>query len=311
MDRGKIGAIFAVMGACIFWGLSFLSIKVTVVVLAPMALALARLIFASLVLALVVRITGLNTNIDKKDFPRLALGGFLGITIYFFFQNNGIKLISASATSIIIGAIPILALIAETIVFKTKLTPKKIISVLLSFIGVYIIVGFGLKNSSSPNTALGYLMMLGAAISWVMYCVVTNPLFEKYSQLSIIYYQSIFGTIFLIPFGIFSSVKWQLLDSGIVLNVFFLGAFCSAAAYYLYASAMNRLGVAVTSMFLNLVPVVTIIGSYFLLNEKMGIQQLFGGALIIFSVFLVNMEKPIIRNVIEKNALEPSIATNK
>ncbi len=276
-----------------------------------MALALGRLIFASLVLILVVKIKKLDTRIDKKDFPRLALGGFLGITIYMFFQNNGIKLISASATSIIIGAIPILALIAETIVFKTRITPKKIISVLLSFVGVYFIVGFSLKNSSSPNTATGYFMMLGAAISWVIYCIITNPLFKKYSQLSIIYYQSLFGTMFLIPFGVFSSIQWQLLDSVVVLNVFFLGAFCSAAAYYLYAYAMNLLGVAVTSMFLNLVPVVTIIGSYFLLKETMGITQLFGGSLIIFSVFLVNMEKPIIKDVIEGNMLEPAVAIKK
>lgn len=289
MKDKKPLAIAAVSTASILWGLSFLSIKVVVDVVPPMPLALLRFIVATATLYIFFKITKDESRLKKSDIPRVAAGGIFGVTLYYFFQNTGIKLISPSSASIIVASIPILSLIGESLIFKTKLTLTKILSVIISFIGVYIIVGLALKDSG--GSPLGYLMMLGASLSWVIYMIITKPLLASYSQLSVIFYQYFFATIFVIPFSFHDKVQWSAVNTTIVLNIIFLGALCSALAYYLNAYAVDHLGVAVASVFVNLIPIATMGGSFFVLREHVSVNELLGGAIVIFSVFLANYEK--------------------
>lgn len=125
MNKNKMMPLIAIIVTSCIWGLSFLSIKVTIGVLPPMTLALSRFVVASVLLAIFFKIKEKNVKLKKEDIPMMALAGILGVTVYFYFENNGIKLIPASNASIIIAAIPVFTLIFETIVFKTKLTLKK------------------------------------------------------------------------------------------------------------------------------------------------------------------------------------------
>lgn len=290
-DRGMNGKkalpLMAIVATSIIWGLSFLSIKVAVGVLPPMTLALVRFLIGSVVLSIIYFIMEKEKRLNKKDIPMLALSGCIGMSAYFYFENNGIKYISASSASIIIAVIPIFTLIAEIIFLKAELTKKKIISVIVSFFGVYLIVGFN-SGGGSENSLKGYLLMFGAVLVWVTYSITTKSLYKKYSQIAIVYFQTLFGTLFLVPFVFFETTNWSLVDNTIILNVIFLGIFCSAIAYYLYIYAMDHLGVSTTSLFLNLLPVVTVIASYFILGERINLYQMIGGALVIFSVYFAN-----------------------
>lgn len=186
MKDKKPLAIAAISAASIFWGLSFLSIKIVVDVIPPMPLAFLRFIVAIATLFLFMKITKDKSRIKKNDVSRIAAGGIFGVTLYYYFQNTGIKLIGASSASVIIASVPILSLIGESLVFKTKMTLPKILSVIISFVGVYIIVGSALKGSGGSIS--GYLMMFGASVSWVIYVIITKPLLARYSHLSIIFY---------------------------------------------------------------------------------------------------------------------------
>lgn len=304
MVEKKALPIIAVIMTAIIWGLSFLSIKVTVEVLPPMTLALTRFLIASVVLSIIYIFMEKEKKLNRKDIPILALSGFIGVSLYFYFENNAIKLLSASSAAIIIAVIPIITLIAEIVVFKSKLTKKKLISVILSFLGVYFIVGFNTK-ASAPGSIKGYLLMFAAVLAWVTYSIITKPLYKKYSQISIVYFQTLFGTLFLMPFVFFETIKWNLVDTVIVMNVIYLGVFCSAIAYYLYIYAMGYLGVSITSLFLNLLPVITVIGGYFILKETITVYQIIGGALVIFSVYLVNTKgKNSKKDPVEEESLE-------
>ncbi len=301
MAKNKTLPLMAIIVTSIMWGLSFLSIKITVDVLPPMTLALTRFLIGSVVLSFIYMLKEKDKKLNKEDIPMLALSGFIGVSAYFYFENNGVKLISASSASMIIAVIPIFTLIAEIIVFKEKLTMKKIISVIISFLGVYLIVGF-ISETSSVSSSKGNVFMFAAVIAWVAYTITTKPLYKKYSQIAIVYFQTLFGTLFLVPFVFFETTNWSLVNNTIILNVIYLGVFCSAIAYYLYIYAMDHLGVSTTSLFLNLLPVVTVIGSYFILGEKVNMYQIIGGALVIFAVYFVNTkEKNLEENLVKED----------
>jgi drug/metabolite transporter (DMT)-like permease len=283
--------LLAITSAAVIWGLSFLSIKVSVAVIPPMTLALLRFLMASAILAVMLKVLEPGARMRKKDLPALVAAGLTGITVYFFFENNGVKLTTASVASIIVATIPIMSILADYIFFRSPLPPYKIICVAMSVVGVYMVVGANITGPGGRGNLAGNLLMIGAAVSWVAYSIVTRPLGKRYSQLAIVTYQTVFGTCSLIPLALLEMGSWQPVSGTVMLNVAYLGLFCSALGYYLYVYAMKKLGMGVVSMFINLVPVVTVVSSYFILGETISLVQTAGGTLILVSVYLAGWKQ--------------------
>ncbi|BEP28031.1 DMT family transporter [Helicovermis profundi] len=287
MSDKKIGSI-AMLITVIIWGVSFVNIKVAVAVLPPMTLGFLRFLLASFLLFIFVKVKKQNLFINRKDYYLLVIAGAIGITAYFYFENNGVKITTASIASLVIASIPVLSTIAESVIYKTKITFKKWMCLVLSIIGVLLIVGFDFKELVSSGFARGYIMMFMAAITAVIYAVVTKPLFKKYNQLSIVFYQSLIGTIFFIPFAAIEKTNWSLVDSKIILNVLALGVFASAMAFYLNLVGLKHLGISRSAVYLNIIPIVSVVVSMIFLGETITLMQLIGGILVIISVYLIN-----------------------
>jgi drug/metabolite transporter (DMT)-like permease len=273
-----LGVILAIV-----WGLTFLSIKVAVTQLAPMSLALMRFVIALMLLPFVALFTRQSLKVGIRDLPIIAVGGFIGISLYFFFENNGIMRLSASESSIIVGTIPIVTLLAEVVFFHGRPGKKVIFGVFLSFVGVAAMV---LRSGSAKSSATGYLFMVGAAVSWSAYTFLTRPVSAKYPLLAITFWQIFFGMLGCIPFALFEHQTYSTLSFAVLLNVLYLGIFGSAIGYWIYVIILDRLGPGKSSVFINLIPVVSIIASFFILGERLAVLQLAGGALAIIGVFL-------------------------
>lgn len=295
MTGSRIVPLAAILFVMVLWGLSFLSIKVAVQVLAPMSLALSRFIIAAVLLIIILKIREPEARLDKKDIPLFAVSGIIGITVYFFFENNGIKMTTASTASIIIATIPVLTVLADYVFCGTRLTWAKIFGVVLSFWGVYLIVSGSGHFSLKSEHFVGNIFMVGAALAWVAYSLVTRPLGERYSRLAITTYQTILGTLAILPFVFFETNYWHLVNGKIILNIVFLGVFCSALGYYIYVYALGELGVAVTALCINLIPIVAVASSYLLLGERITPAQLLGGGVIFLAVYLAESDLKAVR----------------
>ena len=283
MDKRRAGILFAI-AVSVIWGLSFLSTKVAMSILPPMTLAVLRFAVAVVLLLPLALVAREDLRIALRDLPLVALGGLSGVTVYFLFENNGIALITASESSLVIATIPVLTLLVDRAVFKTSLKPRSYVGAILSFVGVALIVAPSLKRPSS--SILGFAYMGGAAVCWVAYALITKPLSGKYGGLNITFWQSFFGLVGCVPFALAESPAWKAPSLAVALNVLYLGLICSAAGYLLYIAAMRKLGAGTTSVFLNLVPVVSVAGAFLLLGERLGGLTLAGGAVAVGGVYL-------------------------
>lgn len=267
----------------LIWGLSFLSIKVAVVVVPPLTLGLARFVVASAILPLLALALREKLRVALRDIPLLALGGFIGVTLYFICENNGILLLSASEASLVVGTIPVVTMLAERIVLGTRLPGRSYLGALLSFVGVGLIV---LRSPGASSSPLGFLYMAGAALAWVVYAFVTQPLTGRYGRITVTFWQSLFGMIGFIPFALSETKSWTLPGATVVLHVLYLGIFCSALGYWFYVTSLDVLGPGAASMFINLIPVVSVVAAFFFLGERLAGLQFLGGLVAILGVWL-------------------------
>ncbi|MGB4585772.1 MAG: DMT family transporter [Rectinemataceae bacterium] len=272
------------LAVAVIWGLTFLSTKVAVVELKPMTLALLRFVIATILLPPIAWFSKTTLSISWKDAPLIAASGFMGITLYFFFENNGIMRLSASESSIIVGTIPILTLLTDLVVYRRKIKPAVTAGIFLSFGGVALIVA---RSEAAIASPAGYFYMIGAAVAWVVYTFITKPLGGKYSLLSITFWQIFFGMLGCIPFAVAEGQDIGHLSFSIWLNVAFLGVLASALGYWLYVIVLDKLGASRSSVYINLIPVVSIVASFILLGERLAPLQLIGGATAIAGVYLV------------------------
>ena len=283
--------VFSISVTTLLWGLSFISIKVSVAVIPPMSLAFARFLIAVLLLRFFLWRREPGFRLEAADRITLVLSGLLGVTLYFFLENNGVKLISASSASIIVAGIPVVSMLVNYIVFSSRLRLIHVGGVILSVMGVYLVVEHGLTLKGEP--VLGYLFMFGCIVTWVVYNFQSRTLFRKYSQLAIVYKQTLYGTIAFIPFLFLelNQVEWAKIDIGIIMHVLYLGIFCSAMGYTFYMYALDHLGVGTTTLYINLIPVVTVAASALFLGEQIGGKQIVGALLVIAAVTIVSVSK--------------------
>jgi drug/metabolite transporter (DMT)-like permease len=284
MSKRSVAVVCAIT-VSVIWGLSFLSTKVALAVMPPMTIAVARFAVAVVVLFPVALFTREDLRFKLRDLPFMVASGLLGTTFYFLCENNGIALITASESSLVIATIPVLTLLVDRALLKTRLRARSYVGAVLSFAGVALIVAPSIGGISSPIE--GFAFMGGAAVCWVAYALFTKPLSGRYGGLSITLWQSLFGLAGCVPFALAESRGWVgSLSLSVTLNVLYLGLLCSAAGYLLYIVAIDRLGAGASSVFLNLVPVVSVVAAFFLLGERLGGLTLSGGAVAIGGVYL-------------------------
>ncbi|AEJ18391.1 DMT family transporter [Gracilinema caldarium] len=283
-------ALLAILGAVVFWGLSFISIKIAVVVLPPMTLGAFRFFLGTILLFFIKGRLAPDERLHREDIPYLAGAGLIGVTAYFFFENNGVARVSASEASIIIAAIPVLSMLMERFLPPRKpLRLHRWAGAALSIVGVYLVVLPSLPSAGPLRTAsdpMGYLFMLGAALSWVGYALLTQGLSAKRSRIYIVFWQSVFGFLGFIPFAVFEKPLWTELSWSVLVHVAYLGIFCSALGYWFYVYALQYLGVGTSSVFINLIPVVTVVAGFFVLGERLVSLQWWGALAVISGVYL-------------------------
>lgn len=292
IQKSQVIAHLALLLTAFFWGLSFISMKVILnTQIPPLTMAFIRFIIASAALFIILKISEPAQRLQKEDIFTMALGGFFGITLYFYFEATGVKYTTASNASMILSAIPIFTLFIEMIYYRNHISVFKGLGVLLSVLGVYLIIHSSTATSANPHLLLGNLLMLGACISWVTYVMFSKKLKGRYSGLALTTYHTFFGTLFLLPFSLSEYQSWIPIPPNAAWNIIFLALFCSAAGYFMYQYALSKLDTITVSTYINLIPVVGVTGGIFFLRETILPIQIIGGIIIIVSVFIVSRAK--------------------
>ncbi len=104
------------------------------------------------------------------------------------------------------------------------------------------------------------------------------------------------GSLYFLPFFLFiDGPTFVSIRPGIIpiVSLFMLGIFASSVAYVLFTYVVKYLGVIKSSLYTNLIPVFTIIFSFYLLGEQFSVKKLVGVAIVIVGVVMSEMGKTI------------------
>ena len=286
---------FLIIGVpIVFWAFAFPLIKIGLEELSPVNLTIMRLLVACIVfLILLPTIPNKFSKLHKKDILPIFILGFTGIVIYHLGLNYGEQYISASAASLIIATIPIFVVVLAAIFLKEKITLKIVLGIILSLVGVVII-----SIIAKPDIPMeikyvsgAFAVLIGALVG-AGYTVAGKKMLSRYSALSLTVYAFLFGSLGLIPFisnSLFEEVAAMSVTGWSV--VIFLGIFSTVISYVLWYVALEIKSASKISVYLYFIPVLSTIISYILFQDKITWLFIFGGALVILGLYVVNKQR--------------------
>lgn len=276
---------FSILGALVIWSSSFVAIKIAYETFPPITLGAVRFVVATLILGALTLLPKNRVKLEKKDIGTVALSGLMGITLYAVLQNIAMQWTSASSATLIIASYPAITLLLESLIYKVKMNLFKIIGILIAIAGV-VILSYVKADTRQQGELLGVVLLLVAGIAWAFYNFLTKKVVNRYPSISLLFYQTLFGTIFMAPLALFERADWApptVLSFSMML---FLGLFCSVLAFLLYNNGLKKLPASSVTSMLNLVPIFGVFFSWVLLGELVTLRKVIGGVIIIAGVMI-------------------------
>ena len=188
--------LVAVAAAVIFGASAYAAIGAGLASYSPGPLALLRMLFASVVLALYA-IPGRLRLPEARDVPVALLAGLFAFALYNVALNYGQISASAGAASLIIASIPIFTALLAAAFLGERLDGRGWAGIVVGFVGVALIT---LGEGGGFGVDAGALYVLLAAISGSIYFAFQKPYVEKYGSLTFTAYAIWAGTLLLLPF---------------------------------------------------------------------------------------------------------------
>lgn len=276
---------FAVFLTLCLWASSFVGIRVALEFWSPGGLAFLRYVVASLALLLLVPFFKLGDRFrfNKSDFLLFSTFALLGVVGYHVGLNLGEQTVTAGTASFIVGQIPLVTLLLNSILFRGQVSVRGAFGIVLGVIGTGLIF-FAQGEGVALN--IGILWVVMAVISESLYFVLQKPALERFTPFGLNFYTNVFGMLLLIPFAFKVSGPTPEASGFSVLLVVYLGVFPAAVAYLLWSYAIQELGVVTTSMSLYALPAITVFMAALLINEMPNSSEVLGGTIALLGAYL-------------------------
>ncbi|MGI6728262.1 MAG: DMT family transporter [Anaerovoracaceae bacterium] len=282
------------LGCETLFGLSYIFTKQATSHVSALALLGWRFLIAILVMSLCA-ITGIiKVNLKGKKLKPLLMVALFSPSIYFIGETVGISYTTASESGSFLASIPVVSLLASTLILREKPAKKQVAGILVTLAGVFVTVfAVGVATSFS---VLGYVMLTVAVISYALYSVFVEKA-SYYTGAEVTYVMLISGAII---FGILAVmeaivggtvntlIKLPFADKGFLVAILYQGIGCSVLAFFMSNVAIAKIGVNRTSSFIGVATVVSIIAGILVLKEHFSIVQMVGAIMIIAGVYIAN-----------------------
>ncbi len=286
MERFSLLGIFSLIFAMFIWASTFIGLKIAMEHYGPYTVIFGRMIFASFCFIFFIK-QFFKYNFTKKDIKYIFLLALFEPCLYFIFEAKALQLTTASQAGMITSLMPLITSIAAVFILKELVSKQFIFG---SFLAVFGAVWLSLESVSSisaPNPILGNFLEFLAMCCAAGYTIVAKYLTYKFSALFITAIQSFIGVFFFIPFAFYElSITPFVFNLEGFLWTMYLGIFATLGGYGLYNFALTKIDASKASIFINLIPVFTIILAYFILNERLAYVEIIASFMILFGVFI-------------------------
>jgi drug/metabolite transporter (DMT)-like permease len=284
---------------CLIWGTTWIFIKIGLGDLPPISFASTRFVLSAIIVFLIIRVQRIPLPRSPSQWRLIALTGILQFSFNYSAVFWSEQYITSGLAAVLQATITLFGLmLAWVFLPDERITPRKIIAVVLGIVGVAVIFVDQLKVDN-------WLAFAGcAAVVGGSYCAAQASVLVKAKAGGIHPAALVFGQMIC---GLPLIVLYSLIVEGnplkfhwswtVIICVFYLTIVGSVVAFWLYYWLLSRIESTKAMMISLVTPLIAVVIGAVTIGERLPPQTFFGGLMIIGSIGLIVFRKRIRRDV--------------
>ncbi|MGC5052229.1 DMT family transporter [Micromonospora sp. DT48] len=285
-ERPRSWPIVAAAGTTVLlWASAFVGIRFAGHDYSPGAMALGRMMAASVALTVFVAVTAQPPRRialpGRGTLGLVALWGVAWFGGYNVALNAAERLVDAGTAALLVAVAPILVAVAAVLVLGERLTGRLGVGVAVAFVGVALIAASGFTGHADK---LGVALAVLSALLYAFGVLLQKRLLARMDAPTMTWLGALAGTVALLPFTPTLLAELAAAEPPATLGVLFLGVFPTAIGFLTWGYVLSRWTAGRTTAATYLVPPVTVLLSWTLLGEVPAPLALLGGALCLTGV---------------------------
>lgn len=279
--------------------------------ISPMGLTSLRMAFGAFAFW-IASIFFVNEKVAKKDMLILFIGALLGTIVNQYLFIVGLNKTSPIDASMILTLNPVIVMIISAIILKEPISLKKTGGVVIGGIGALLII-LNSKYISADGTSsslTGNLQILLSTASYATYLVITRPISQRYSAVTLMKWMFLFATFIALPLGFNDITEAKVFSDAYsippLMRLAFVLIGATFIAYFLIPMALKRIRPTTVSTYNYLQPLITCLVAITMGQDTLTWDKPVAALLIFSGVYLVTLSKS--REDVEKKAMADSIA---
>lgn len=296
MTKDKWHGHIAIFSANILFGLNIPIAKTLMPDwIDPMGLTFLRMSFGALAFW-VTSMFVLNEKVSKKDLLILFFCAILGTTVNQLTFIVGLGMTSPIDAGLIVTLNPMVVMLISALILKEPITSKKAGGVLIGACGALLIIWHSATSSSAQAGSMtGNLLCFLSVISYASYLVISKPIAQRYSPVTLMKWMFLFSTILTLPFCFSGVVNAKLFtadtSTSALWSLFYVVFGGTFVAYYLIPIALKRIRPTTLSMYNYAQPLIASTVAILLGQDRLTWDKPVATLLVFAGVYLVTQSK--------------------
>lgn len=295
VQRASQAGVFLALAGCILFSLKPILVKIAYQYGGDATSIMALRAFSSLPLYVVTFVILCRTPTNREKVTRhgfkAMLIGVLGYYCASYLDIASLAFISAQLERLLLFLFPTFVVLISWAFYRQVPSKQVILSALLGYLGISFIFIHDFQTLGE-SILQGSILAIASALVFAFYLVWSKPLIATLGS-------SLFTSIGMGSAGI--AILIHLSSSNVIITNWsqelilvgvVLGIFCTVLPSYLIAAAMARLSPTQLSLTSNIGPAVTAVAAVLVLGEAFTLWHAIGMALVVFSVYTMNRNKP-------------------
>jgi drug/metabolite transporter (DMT)-like permease len=234
-----------------------------------------------------------NVRFTRQQWLEIAAIGCLGYYISSLLDFLGLQYISAGIERLILFVYPTLVLLISSIIFKTRITSRQWLALLVTYVGLIAACVPEIQGTEAgENFWKGSLLILVCALTYALYIVGGGRLIPVVGASKFNSYAMSFAALaVLIHFFVTSDHSLFNQSTTVYLYSFTMAIISTVIPSYLISEGIKRVGSGNAAIVASIGPVSTILQAAIFLYEPIRTLQLLGTGLILAGVFMIGQKK--------------------
>jgi drug/metabolite transporter (DMT)-like permease len=282
VKRGRLYVFLAL--ANLFWAGNYVFGEMVTREISPISLTFFRWVFAFAPLILLAQlIERPDWRAALREWRMHLLQSVLGLTGYTLLLYVALGLTGAVKAAVISAINPATIALAAAILLHERLGRVQVLGLVVAFVGVTVVLTGGeVGLLVEQGFGVGDLFVIGSVLAWTAYSLISRRLATP--PITATSVQAVFAVVTMLPLIAVTGVSLPSSPAG-ALGLAYIVVFPSMAGYALWNIGASKVGPARAGIFLNLLPVFTVLIAL-AFGAVLEPATVAGGILVIAGVYL-------------------------